>query len=193
MHHVSGCNSGLFSPAPHAYETYISTFHRAPQADTWVSHSNENARRTIGVARSARQRPRAPGRLTDEIAHPRIRLVRRLGGTHAFSSVFAYRCCVAGQQFQVCGKPNGIDVARIGVVVSKRIAPRAVDRNYCKRLVRETFQQDRGKLVGFDFVVRLRGRMTASVHAAARAELRELLMRLLRKCRKQSSAFPDHG
>jgi len=84
-------------------------------------------------------------------------------------------------------------IVRLGVAISKRVIPRAVDRNYCKRLVREVFQQEQAALAGFDFVVRPRGGMPFSVRVAARIELRELLARLLRKCRRQKSPPHDHG
>jgi ribonuclease P protein component len=116
---------------------------------------------------------------------------RRLEGTHAYAPVFAFKCRVVGEQFQVYGKPNERGVARLGIVVSKQVMPRAVDRNYCKRFVREVFRQEHELLHGFDFVVRPRSGKFP-LPAAARAELRELLLNVLRKCRGRNPAV-DYG
>jgi ribonuclease P protein component len=56
----------------------------------------------------------------------------------------------------VQASPNGQVIARLGVVVGKRVAALAVDRNYLKRLVRETFRHHQRELAGFDLLVRPR-------------------------------------
>jgi ribonuclease P protein component len=43
--------------------------------------------------------------------------------------------------------------ARLGIVASKKIFPRAVDRNLVKRIIRETFRQHTIKLCKLDIVV----------------------------------------
>jgi len=106
----------------------------------------------------------------------------RLDGPHAFAAVFAHKCSVNGGLFQIYAKPNGIGRARLGVVVSKRVMPQAVARNYCKRMAREVFRAERGTLAGLDLVVRPRAAVTRAEASAARAEMRELLHRAQRKC-----------
>jgi len=96
--------------------------------------------------------------------------------------VFAYKCRVSGELFQVYAKPNGIAQARLGVVVSKRVMPRAVARNYCKRMAREVFRAERNALSGVDLVVRPRAAVTRATSTAARAEVRDLLHRAQRQC-----------
>ena len=59
--------------------------------------------------------------------------------------------------------------ARLGLVVPKRIAPRALDRNRVKRVARESFRHWRGTLPPLDLVL-------VAVSGAAgmsRAELRQ--------------------
>lgn len=90
--------------------------------------------------------------------------------------------------FHVYARPNGATAARLGVVVSKRIIPQAVRRNYCKRLAREVFRFEQGALAGFDLLVRPRSVVTRALSAAARAEIRELLHRVHRLCRGRSNA-----
>jgi ribonuclease P protein component len=65
--------------------------------------------------------------------------------------------------------------ARLGIVVGKRVAPRAVDRGYLKRLVRETFRREQRGLSGFDLLVRPRRILSRSEAVAASIELRALL------------------
>jgi len=75
----------------------------------------------------------------------------------------------------VFAKPNGLDQARIGIVTSKKVAPRAVDRNRVKRMVREVFRSCRGRLGGLDVVVRLRRCPPRGSEYQARNELMRLL------------------
>jgi ribonuclease P protein component len=56
----------------------------------------------------------------------------------------------------VFARPNGLAHARLGILTGKKVAPRAVDRNRMKRIVRETFRAWRDRLPGLDVLVRLR-------------------------------------
>lgn len=56
----------------------------------------------------------------------------------------------------VSAAPNNISHARLGLVVSKRNAPRAVDRNLVKRTVREWFRNAAIGIDALDVVVALR-------------------------------------
>lgn len=75
---------------------------------------------------------------------------------------------------------NGRVVARLGIVVGKRVARRAVDRGYLKRLVRETFRREQQGLSGFDLLVRPRRVLSRSEAVAATIELRALLAAAVR-------------
>ncbi len=55
----------------------------------------------------------------------------------------------------VMAHPNAVGYPRLGMVVGKRLLPRAVDRNRVKRCVRESFRQVLAELPACDFVVRL--------------------------------------
>jgi len=50
-------------------------------------------------------------------------------------------------------RPSGRDSARLGLAVAKKHLKRAVDRNRIKRLIRESFRQQRDLLKGLDIVV----------------------------------------
>ncbi|MGH8648724.1 MAG: ribonuclease P protein component, partial [Burkholderiales bacterium] len=72
-------------------------------------------------------------------------------------------------------KPNGLSHARIGIIASRRVARRAVDRNRMKRMVRELFRAMPERPAGVDIVVQLRRCSPRGSSAAARAELARLL------------------
>ena len=58
--------------------------------------------------------------------------------------------------FRVLATPNDLGRCRLGLAVSRRVSPRAVDRNRLKRIVRESFRHHRGMLAqggGMDIVV----------------------------------------
>lgn len=75
---------------------------------------------------------------------------------------------------------NQLPHARLGVVVAKRFAPRAVTRNTIKRMTREIFRVS--ELPGIDCIVRLSAPVnskagpatTTQLKAALRAELQRL-------------------
>lgn len=77
-------------------------------------------------------------------------------------------------------RSNELSHARLGVVVSKRFAPRAVTRNVIKRVTRELFRV--AKLPPIDCVVRLSRPVNAkdgpATTAALKVELRTEIMRL---------------
>jgi ribonuclease P protein component len=80
-------------------------------------------------------------------------------------------------------RPNGLSQARIGIIASKRVAPRAVDRNRMKRMVRETFRSMRRLLAGIDVVVQPRRCPPRDSTVAARAELVRVLEELAAQTR----------
>ena len=63
--------------------------------------------------------------------------------------------------------PNGLEYPRLGLVVAKKVLPRAVDRNRVKRVLREAFRLGQWELGGLDVVVRVK---TNSDNAAYRAD-----------------------
>lgn len=73
------------------------------------------------------------------------------------------------------GRPTG-QAARLGVVVGKKQAPRAVTRNLVKRLVREAFRVRRLELTGWDVLIRLSGKIDrARFPSAESAALTQML------------------
>lgn len=80
----------------------------------------------------------------------------------------------AGHRFMVRAKSNGRAHARLGMIAGRKAIPRAVDRNRCKRLVREVFRATQLMLAGLDVVVFCRRAVTGREKAAGRQELAQL-------------------
>ena len=68
--------------------------------------------------------------------------------------MFNHRCAVRTAYFQVLAKPNETGAARLGMIVSKRLFPHAVDRNRMRRRIREAFRHLAANLPALDLVVR---------------------------------------
>jgi len=60
-------------------------------------------------------------------------------------------------QLLILARRNDLGFARMGLVVAKKHAKRAVDRNQIKRIVRESFRHHQSELENFDCVVLSRG------------------------------------
>jgi ribonuclease P protein component len=67
--------------------------------------------------------------------------------------------------------------ARLGVTVSKRVAPRAVQRNRIKRAVRESFRHQHLRLPPGDYLVQAQREAAAASPAALRDALAKLWQR----------------
>ena len=114
---------------------------------------------------------------------PRDARVRRAGDFAALrqaSGRFGGRC------FSVRWRPNGLDHARQGLAISKRVSKRAVERNRIKRLVRESFRRVRPGLPPVDLVVMAR-------EAAAGVPGTELLVELDTLWRRLPPLKPTEG
>ena len=102
----------------------------------------------------------------------------RLRSRPQFTEALAQAPAGTRRHFKLYARPNGLPHARIGIIASKRAAPRAVDRNRAKRLVREVFRLMRARLGGTDVVVQLRRPPARGSATAARTELARMLEEL---------------
>ena len=73
--------------------------------------------------------------------------------------------------------------ARLGIALTRRGIPSAVERNRMKRALREAFRRHALKASGVDCVVTLRGRMQPAQRELAVAEIRALFDQALRQVR----------
>jgi ribonuclease P protein component len=80
----------------------------------------------------------------------------RLVSKQDFDFVFSQSLKVTRKNLLALYRSNQRDHARLGVIISKRYAKRAVDRNQIKRFVRESFRQLQKPLKGLDIIVLMR-------------------------------------
>jgi ribonuclease P protein component len=105
-----------------------------------------------------------------------------------FERVLAQARRITSRDFSAWALRNEVGEARLGIIAGRKAAPRAVDRNRGKRLIREWFRAVRSELAGLDVIVQLRTPLRESDNDALRAELRQLLDRL-----RAAGARQSHG
>jgi len=122
----------------------------------------------------------------------------RLLKTDEFSSVFRLRPWRRAAHFVVYGRATGKD-ARLGLVIGKKYAPRAVTRNLVRRIAREAFRVRRAQFEGFDLLLRLHtkfdrkampGASSPPLKALCRAEIEALLEKAAREAAKRRASEP---
>ncbi|MDQ7988820.1 MAG: ribonuclease P protein component [Candidatus Dactylopiibacterium sp.] len=102
----------------------------------------------------------------------------RLCKTDEYSSVFAFRRAVRGRYFVLHYRPSDHSTARLGVVVAKKLARRAVLRNFLKRMAREHFRHARESLPRHDLILRLNAPVVGVSKSELRADMSSIFRRL---------------
>jgi ribonuclease P protein component len=125
----------------------------------------------------------------------------RLLKTDEFSSVFRLRPWARSAHFVLYGRRTG-EAARLGLVVGKKYAPRAVTRNVVRRLAREAFRVRRLELAGWDILVRLHLKFdrkalpsasSAALKQICRDELNGLLAGAAQQSARRSAPSTQHA
>lgn len=83
-----------------------------------------------------------------------------------------------GRYFVLHYRPSESSSARLGVVVAKKLARRAVLRNLIKRMAREHFRLTRESLPAHDLILRLNAPALTVSKRALRGDLSALFRRL---------------
>lgn len=110
----------------------------------------------------------------------RFQAASRLRRNAEFGEVFSRRRVLRGDWFHLHYGPGGAS-ARLGLVVAKKLARRAVWRNAVKRIGREAFRHALPGLPPLDLILRLAKRVDGvdTIHRKAwRVEIDSLLARL---------------
>jgi ribonuclease P protein component len=84
--------------------------------------------------------------------------------------------------FVVYVRKNNAGLSRLGIIVSKKIAPAAVSRNFAKRLVREAFRCTFPAGCALDVIVRVRRRFGKEAAKEVSGALIQLLSGVQLKC-----------
>lgn len=114
-----------------------------------------------------------------------FRSEHRLHSAAEFSLVFASRRVLRGKSFDLHYRSRESASAapwfgaRLGLVIAKKLARRAVQRNLLKRLAREAFRNARQGLPPYDLVLRLARPTGGGLDAGARSLLRKDVEQLL--------------
>jgi len=81
----------------------------------------------------------------------------RLLNSTSFQAVFdAVSERASTKEFLLLARENGLDFPRLGIIVSKKVSKRAVDRNRIKRVIRESFRQIQDSLPQRDIIILVR-------------------------------------
>jgi ribonuclease P protein component len=191
----TGCNTGFFESRETArYEKNLPTFKNPPQAHARLSGPHENQGGTRGHQRAAREGESAPRGLSErDVSDAETPSPARNGpsgmarGAHVlrrsteFENVLRSGCRIVSPNFVLRAASNGMAYPRLGIIAGRKSAPRAVDRNRAKRLVREAFRERAPQLGTHDVTIQLRGNLRGDANGAIREELHSLLERFIRR------------
>ena len=111
-----------------------------------------------------------------EFGFPKDMHLRKRGD---FDRVFGHKHSQADRVLVIYGLPNGLNVSRLGLVVSKK-AGKAHQRNRWKRLIREAFRLEQHAVsLPMDFVVIPRQGVTPD-YKSVRRSFRKLVAKLIK-------------
>lgn len=111
---------------------------------------------------------------------PTLRFTKKakLIKTDEFSSVFNFRKRISAKFLALHYQPNQIGRARLGLVVGKKVAKRAVDRNYMRRVLREFFRIQQHEINHVDLVIRVQKKFDKEDFIQIKQEFDSLIARI---------------
>jgi ribonuclease P protein component len=99
----------------------------------------------------------------------------RIQQSKIFEQAFRKKALV-NKWFSIHLVNSNFEFARLGMVVSKRTIPKSVNRNFAKRLIRDSFRHNSSKLPALDFIVRIRRKLTDETVLEAKEALLQLML-----------------
>ena len=121
-----------------------------------------------------------PLKLNVSVPDQRFSRYNRLTNPSDFRKVFASSKRVAGSDFIILSRQNGLDTARLGIVISRKSVRFASTRNKLKRLIREKFRRHKAELKGLDLVVIAKKSIKTGNHSIIVKSLSESLEKIKR-------------
>lgn len=163
-------NTALFQAG---HEADLPTIQDAARATPWLSRAQPHARRARRVAQSPREWTSPPRAVAAGSKRFGLDAGRRLRRRAEFERLLqaGTRRSAAGYTFYLERREAG--GARLGILVSKKHAAAATERNRIKRCIREAFRLEQDRLGPIDLLVRPPYRAEPSAQMIRR--LRELL------------------
>jgi ribonuclease P protein component len=101
--------------------------------------------------------------------------------TDDFSSVFNLRKRIASPHLVMRYRLNESNMARLGLIVSKKTAKLAVQRNYMRRVLRELFRLNQHNLPVIDLVIQVQKPFQKPDFILIKQEFESLLLKLSAK------------
>lgn len=165
-------------------EAHLSTLEDPPRADPWLPGPHEDGRRPQGALGASCEGSRPAHALTESGA-PGRRVLQserryRLAGVGVFDSLFRAGRRHQGRWVELVYAPAASPPGRAGLAVSRKVLPRAVDRNRFKRKLREAFRTARPGIETYDVIVRLKRAPTPRAIDDSAGEAGSLLLELAR-------------
>jgi ribonuclease P protein component len=119
---------------------------------------------------------------------PALRFTKKakLIKTDEFSSVFNFRKRIFANFLAFHYQPNHLGSARLGLVVGKKIAKHAVDRNYMRRVLRELFRVQQYAINHVDLVIRVQKRFEKKDFIQIKQEFDALMVKINQRTQQQS-------
>lgn len=101
--------------------------------------------------------------------------------TDDFSSVFNLRKRIAEKHLVMRYCSNEANTVRLGLIVSKKTAKLAVQRNYMRRVLRELFRLNQHRLPAVDLVIQVQKVFEKPEFIAIKQEFEYLMQKLVTK------------
>jgi ribonuclease P protein component len=106
--------------------------------------------------------------------------------TDDFSSVFNFRKRISTPHLVIHYLPKPHTPARLGLVVGKKTAKLAVDRNYMRRLLRELYRTQQPPLTDADIIIRVQKAFAKSDFMQIKQEFELLISKLAHRIQAAS-------
>ena len=126
-----------------------------------------------------------------QLAVFRLTKQAKLVKTDDFSSVFNLRKRIANKHLVLRYKPNALNAPRLGLIVAKKTAKLAVQRNYMRRVLRELFRLNQHHLPALDLVIQVQKTFEKPDFMQIKQEFEYLMQKLATAVNQETKAVAN--